>query len=370
MSLTVEIGTDSSGHTTFGVPNSVARLRFFFGQLLTQRDLQGEQRFHLVLQRLMQREAFGTGTVAGLAVGTRAGLPVTSVVVSPGLAMDPGGRELLLEKEVVIDVAEPPLQRGAPFSEQFGSEPATLGELASDATGRFMFPAGSFTTTELSLLGEKLVSLGVIVANDLATLTPLLENIPRRTTAPVLPPPVTDPDLGELPGTVVWILGQLLGETFLGLRFRELGIDPAPALRDPSCCNGTVCTPARTQEGVFIVAGETPFEVDDPFETFKQCLSDDFTSGDCHPALCACLTATWRGLPTIDDPCTAEDLPVVPLARVLWNRFEQATDRILAVDNCSWVPLTGSERLRRPLAPGGPMLRALVEVITGCTVVT
>jgi hypothetical protein len=48
--------------------SSVARLRYFFGELLTQRDLEAEQHYHVLMRRLVQREAFGTGTVAGLEV--------------------------------------------------------------------------------------------------------------------------------------------------------------------------------------------------------------------------------------------------------------------------------------------------------------
>ena len=89
------------------VKNTLSRVRYFFGQLLTQRDLEAEQEFHLRLQRLSQRETFGTGTVSGLRVSWELDgqYPPRSVFVLPGLAIDPDGRELLLERAVCVPLA-------------------------------------------------------------------------------------------------------------------------------------------------------------------------------------------------------------------------------------------------------------------------
>src|SRR5580704_5680349 len=89
------------------VASGVARLNYFFGQLLTQCDLQAEQRYHLALRRLMQREAFGTGTVAGLPVEDAGPTTQGSVFVRAGLALDPDGRELLLVSDQCLTVAAP-----------------------------------------------------------------------------------------------------------------------------------------------------------------------------------------------------------------------------------------------------------------------
>ena len=61
-------GTTAAAKDLLTVASGVARLHYFYGQLLTQRDLSAEQHYHLELRRLLQREAFGTGTVAGLRV--------------------------------------------------------------------------------------------------------------------------------------------------------------------------------------------------------------------------------------------------------------------------------------------------------------
>src|SRR4051794_4954168 len=90
------------------VPGAVSRVRFFFGQLLGHRDREAEQHFHVVLRRLGQREAFGTGTVAGLKVVAEQGGKTAprSVFVLPGFALDPDGRELLLASPTAVEVAD------------------------------------------------------------------------------------------------------------------------------------------------------------------------------------------------------------------------------------------------------------------------
>ena len=69
------------------------RTLFFAGRLLTADDLQQEQDYFRGKSRLHNRFLHGWGIVAGLSVIVDQG---TTVVVSPGLALDCAGNELVL----------------------------------------------------------------------------------------------------------------------------------------------------------------------------------------------------------------------------------------------------------------------------------
>jgi hypothetical protein len=68
------------------------RPRYFVGKLLTAEDLELEQSYHIERRRLLNRMLHGTGIVSGLGVV----LGRQDVTVSPGLALDPEGREILI----------------------------------------------------------------------------------------------------------------------------------------------------------------------------------------------------------------------------------------------------------------------------------
>jgi hypothetical protein len=80
------------------------RLRFFDGQLLTAKDFQTEQTYQIEKRRLHNRMLHGVGIVHGLAVSVEDG-PRAAVVVSPGLAIDRIGNEILVEAPVHTDPA-------------------------------------------------------------------------------------------------------------------------------------------------------------------------------------------------------------------------------------------------------------------------
>jgi hypothetical protein len=85
--------------------NSVAqmeRLRFFQGQLLSAQDFQTEQQYHMEKRRLHNRMLHGFGVADGLAVAMDGS--GTAVLISPGLALDPRGNEILVESPVRIDL--------------------------------------------------------------------------------------------------------------------------------------------------------------------------------------------------------------------------------------------------------------------------
>ena len=71
------------------------RPHYFAGQLLGAEDLQREQDYHRNRSRLHNRFLHGWGVVAGLRVSLDQG----TVVVSPGIALDCAGNELVLACE-------------------------------------------------------------------------------------------------------------------------------------------------------------------------------------------------------------------------------------------------------------------------------
>lgn len=75
-------------------PPAFVRPNYFFGRLLTADDYQAEQAYHRRKQQLQNRILFGTGVVAGLRVSIAHG----QLTVSPGLAYDCQGHELLLKE--------------------------------------------------------------------------------------------------------------------------------------------------------------------------------------------------------------------------------------------------------------------------------
>ena len=79
------------------------------GQLLREGDFIREQQYHDTLLRRHSLHLHGTGVVRGLEVSSASD---QSLAVSPGVALDGRGREILLEKAEVLDLS------GAPASSQ------------------------------------------------------------------------------------------------------------------------------------------------------------------------------------------------------------------------------------------------------------
>ena len=79
---------------------TVERLHYFNGRRLEAADLELEQRYHMDMRRLLNRELFTPGVVSGLEVAqalAEDGKPSkTKVRVADGLALDPLGRELVV----------------------------------------------------------------------------------------------------------------------------------------------------------------------------------------------------------------------------------------------------------------------------------
>ena len=335
--------------------SSFSRLRYFFGQLISQRDLEAEQQYHVRLRRLDQREAFGTGTVAGLGVVQEndSVTPPRSVFVLPGLAFDSDGRELVLEQAVCVLVAEDGVTPGTFPDLALATDKDSLAQAVEDTFG------SPFEVADLTNLVVRLNSCGLITDEELEAFNPEdagsgeidviqghLQHID----------PSTVPEI-VFPQTLVdWLFDQLVAVTYIGLQYAEFGAEPQPALLDASCCTPGQCFPSRNQQAVVLVTSATPFEaIPDPFKTFSECLPADTPPEEQAQLTCECILEGWRGMPPIDGECEA-NFPIVSLASVCWSRFDLGTGtQILGVDNCTL----------RPLAPGGPSIRVLTEFGSG-----
>lgn len=75
-----------------------ARPRYFDGRLLTAQELRQEQEYHERKRRLHNLLTLGPGAVAGLRVSPDG----PSVTVSPGVAIDPLGREVVVPTAVTL----------------------------------------------------------------------------------------------------------------------------------------------------------------------------------------------------------------------------------------------------------------------------
>ena len=85
------------------------RVRFFDGQRLTTADFETEQNYHISKRRLHNRMLHGFGVVTGLGVSIADAQP-DAVMVSPGIALDRLGNEILVEESdcIKIDVDQSP----------------------------------------------------------------------------------------------------------------------------------------------------------------------------------------------------------------------------------------------------------------------
>ena len=79
----------------------IERLHFFDGQRLDARDLQLEQRYHMGVRRRLNRGLFQPGVVDGLNVTKIDG---GHLRVNGGLALDPAGREIVLQADISMSV--------------------------------------------------------------------------------------------------------------------------------------------------------------------------------------------------------------------------------------------------------------------------
>jgi hypothetical protein len=77
------------------------RLNYFNGQRLEASDLKLEQQYHIRVRRWLNKSLYTTGIAQGLDVAPDLGNPL-NVIVSPGLALDSAGHEIILLDQVSI----------------------------------------------------------------------------------------------------------------------------------------------------------------------------------------------------------------------------------------------------------------------------
>jgi hypothetical protein len=83
------------------------RLRYFAGQLLNANDFREEQRYFIRRRHSHNLALHGSGVVTGLSVTVSGDTSSPSLVVEPGLALDPHGREIELAAPVAVQLGNP-----------------------------------------------------------------------------------------------------------------------------------------------------------------------------------------------------------------------------------------------------------------------
>ena len=86
------------------------RNNYFYGKLLTVNDFRMEQQYFINKQRLANRLIHGVGVVCGLVVSQNPapGAPSGSIIISPGLALDSCGREIIVASPFTYDLGKDP----------------------------------------------------------------------------------------------------------------------------------------------------------------------------------------------------------------------------------------------------------------------
>jgi len=113
------------------------RNRYYTGKYMTARDFRDEQDYFLSRHRLHNRLMHGSGVICGLQVTPhRADCP-GHVVVSPGVAIDCCGRELVLHEQIAVPIWLPPEESEDQANQRAGKS----GYSAPPATGQSAYGA-------------------------------------------------------------------------------------------------------------------------------------------------------------------------------------------------------------------------------------
>ena len=120
MKPTANSGNDSSMRQAAFCEPRVKRLNYFTGQFLSPDDFTAEQDYHIGKRRLHNLHCHGFGVLHGLKVATTREKTGWTVVIKPGVAIDPKGNEIQLCMKVTFRLPESKtaIQVGIRFSER------------------------------------------------------------------------------------------------------------------------------------------------------------------------------------------------------------------------------------------------------------
>lgn len=144
------------------------RLNYYNGQRLQAADLKLEQDYHIRVRRWLNRSLYSAGIAEGLAVYAIKDQP--RVRVTPGLAIDHLGREIILLEEAVIDVVDG-FHGGGPYlTIRYREEVSGTGEASCNSNGHGERPAWSGPAR---ILAEPVLELSTGVPNEASGRIPL-----------------------------------------------------------------------------------------------------------------------------------------------------------------------------------------------------
>jgi hypothetical protein len=84
--------------------NNFKKARYFHGMLMTERDFQDEQKYHIEKRKLVNRMLHGYGVVCGLQIKPTTPTASSTITISPGLALDCNGNEIYVNKEISLNL--------------------------------------------------------------------------------------------------------------------------------------------------------------------------------------------------------------------------------------------------------------------------
>jgi hypothetical protein len=132
--------------------SDLKRPNYFTGRLLTAEDFQAEQDYHRSKAQRHNRLLHGSGVVVGLQVSVENSTAGSAIVVQPGFALDPAGREVELDerRKLPITASWTSLHVHIRYLERFVDEWPSSGTDPDASTQ----PRWIVETCEVALVGE------------------------------------------------------------------------------------------------------------------------------------------------------------------------------------------------------------------------